>query len=191
MKRTQGGYLGVGGRRSIGSAVASSNILILSPTDHSPFVTISPSGLVATRNSTLGGSFGTCRSDLSQSSGVRYVKLSILQIGSGGAFTICFGLANGSCPINNYPGFDNNGISWQPGGNVLKNGGFVGGITTPSFTTGDVLGMVADFGAHTVKFNKNGGAFSATADITSLGTDVFVAFALGDGSTFSSVSISG
>lgn len=178
-------------RRGLMSGTHSGTVLSAatwSPTDHSAFVTIAPAN-IGTRNSTLGGAYATIRSDLAQSSGVRYVEFTILQIGSGGAFTVCVGLANGAAGLGIYAGSDNNGISWQPGGNVLKNAGFVGGITTPSFTTGDVLGMVVDLDAHTVKFNKNGAAFSATADITSLGSDVFVACTLGDGSTFSSVQL--
>ena len=162
--------------------------LVWSPTDHSQFITISSANSVATRNSTAGGATALARSDTSQSSGVRYVEFTILQIGNGAGVSMEVGCCNGSVGLNTYPGSSNNGVSYRPGGTVVKNA--ANALTgQPAYTTGDVIGMVVDLDLHTVKFNKNGGAYTSTVDITSLGADVFAAVSLGDGATFASVSI--
>ena len=158
-----------------------------SPTDHSAFITIS--GQTATRNSTSGGSSVLARSDLAQNSGVRYVEFTIAEIGNGAGISMEVGCCNGVVGLNTYPGSSNNGVSYRPNGTVIKNAANV--LTSqPTYTTGDKIGMVVDFNNRTVKFNKNGGSFTSTVDITSLSEDIFVAVSLGDGGTFSSVTLS-
>lgn len=158
-------------------------------TDHSEFITITNTNFaIATRNSTLGGSWSSARSGALLPPGSSYVEFKILEIGDG-LGKVGIGIANGAAAINTYIGADNNGCSYQFGGNTIKGGSFTG-VTPPSFTTGDVLGMSVDLDARTLKFSKNGGALSPTIDITTLGPDVFVTCSLGDGGTFSSVQLS-
>lgn len=173
----------------IGLAHAGPAPLTWSPADHSEFV--SGGGSTATRISLGGGAYQPSRSDTSQSIGVRTVTFNVTSIGSLSGVTgpgLLLGLGNGRAPINAYAGIDNNGVSLSYNGNILKNQIWTG-VSLASFTTGDTIGMVADLNAHTVKFNKNGGAYSATVDITSLGADVYVMASLGNGTTAASVQI--
>lgn len=162
--------------------------LIWSPTDHNNFVTISASGLIATRNSTAGGIAGNARSDTSQSSGIRTVVFTVLQIGSVAGMNL--GLANGAQSLSAALGESANSIAYRSNfGSIRMNGASVTAFPG-AFTTGDVIRMRANLTAHTVAFNLNGGAYNTPADISSLGTDLFVACGLTDGSTFSSVALS-
>lgn len=113
----------------------------------------------------------------------------IVQVGSsdGTGPGMMLGLGNGKSPLNNYSGSTNDGISYDARGRVLKN--TIGIAVVPSYTTGDVVGIKADLDAHTVSFNKNGGAWSAALDITSLGSEVYVTCSLGNGTTPSQVQI--
>lgn len=157
--------------------------VVWSPTDHSLYVDISVSRRMATRNNVLGGAWHSARSDTSQSSGIRSVQFTIVNVGGGGCQV---GVCNGAESFYDYVGVTNNGVSYLSNGNAIKNAAFTG--TMPgTYTTGDVIGMVVDLDAHTVKFNKNGGAYSPTIDITSLGADVFVACSLNDTAPFCSV----
>lgn len=161
---------------------------VWSPTDHSSVVTISGANAIATRNSIAGGGSQAARSDTAQSSGVRYVEFNIVEIGNGAGVPMEVGCCNGVVGLGTYPGSSNNGVSYRPNGTVIKNAANV--LTSqPTYTTGDVIGMVVDLDAHTVKFNKNGGSFTSTVSITTLGTDVFAGVSLGDGGTFSSVQL--
>lgn len=99
------------------------------------------------------------------------------------------GCCNGAALVNAYEGSTSNGVSYRPNGTVIKAG--ANALTgQPTYAKGDVVGMVIDFTARTVKFNNNGGTFTPTVDITSLGTDIFYSCTLGDGGTFSSVDVS-
>jgi lysophospholipase L1-like esterase len=144
--------------------------LVWSPTDHSEFIAVSGSG--AERLTLFGSPWTLARSDTSQSTGIRVIQAVVAQIGAG----VQIGFANGAASPNDYAGSDNNSISYWSNGNVVKGGGWALTGIDP-YTTGDTVGMTVDFAAHTVKFQKNGGAWSATVDITSLGADVYVAFA--------------
>lgn len=162
--------------------------LTWSSTDHSEFT--ATSGASATRL-VGGGAYQLSRSDTPQSVGVRTVAISVTSIGSLSGVSgpgLLLGVGNTKSPTNVYAGFDNNGVSLSWNGNVYKGGGYAG-VSLSSYTTGDVIGMTVDLNAHTVKFNKNGGLYSATVDITSLGSDVYVASSLGNGSPAASVQI--
>lgn len=159
-----------------------------SPTDHSSFLTISGNNLIATRNNTLGGNQANARSDTSQSSGLRTVFFTILQIGSTAGMNV--GLANGAESISATLGESANSIAYRNNFGSIRKGAASITASPGAYTTGDILGMKVDFNAHTVAFNKNGGAYNTAADITSLGTDLFVACGLTNGATFCSVALS-
>lgn len=143
-----------------------------SPVDRSVYVGVTSD--TATRvNDIHGGNWLTARSDLSQSSGVHYVEFHVLQA------DVVVGVANGAAMTNTYIGSDLNGVGYRSNGNVLRNGMWANpSPLPPAFVTGDTLGMQVDFTVHTVKFNKNGGAWSGTVDITALGSDLYVAVSL-------------
>ena len=162
--------------------------LVWSPADHS--LQVSVNGVQATRSSLAGAAWQGCRSDRSQSVGVRTVLLNIVQVGSSdnpAAPGMWVGVGSGKSSLNDYSGSTDDGVSYDARGRVMKNAQ----VTTnpPTYTTGDVVGIQVDLDAHTVKFNKNGGAWSAATDITSLGPDVFVTCSLGAGSVRSTVAI--
>jgi lysophospholipase L1-like esterase len=144
--------------------------LTWSATDHGPQIGVD--GPTASRTSSAGSPWQSARIDRSQSKGVRNVTFRIVEAGSGG--TVRVGLANGVVRMRDYVGADRDGVSYGSNGEIAAAG------TKPSpplapFGTGDVVGMIADLDAKTVRFNRNGGTFSAAVDISSLGPDVFVA----------------
>lgn len=158
-----------------------------SPTDHGQFVAITSGNSIATRSSTTGNAYYLTRSDLAQTSGVRYVEFAILEVGDGAFVPMDVGVCNGVAVVNNYTGNDNNALGYRPSGALIKNALQVG--STTAYTTGDIIGMLVDFTARTVKFRKNGAAFSSAIDVTSLGSDLFACCSLENGATFSSVQL--
>lgn len=152
-----------------------------SPTDHSEFVGIT--GAAATRSSPAGSAYQSARTNLSLSGSITYIEFTITNVGSGENTGpgMMVGIANGAASLSNYAGGDNNGCSYRSSGSILKN---ALGVTGPgTFTTSDVIGMAVDMPNQTVKFRKNGGAWSVTTDISSLGQEVFASCSMGNGST--------
>ena len=157
------------------------DLLPWSPTDHSQYVGII-NGAYAARISQTGSAYQSARSDLPLPPGITTVQFFVTQVGSGEGTGpgMRLGVANGVASLANYGGATNDGCTYQStNGNVVKNAGVTG--NAGSFTTGDVISMVVDMTGKTVKFSKNGGAFSADTDITSLGDDVYVCASLGNG----------
>jgi hypothetical protein len=187
----------VGPRRALlGGASTPSAVLVpvlWSQTDHEAASSISADGTTATRNTTLDNSTIGLRSDTSQSSGDHYVEYTIVNNGS--STLIRVGLANGLAPLVGAIGGDANGISYGAGGNVERGGSFVspvsGSAASATYTTGDVIGQVTDFGALTVKWNKNGGAFSGPYSISTIPGNLYIACNLGNNASFDSVKLNG
>lgn len=161
-----------------------------SPTDHSEFLTISGSNLVATRSSIFGSGSVLARSNTSQNNGTRLITFSIIRV----AGLVSCGIGNGAAALGSYAG-DANSAGYRSGGNVFLNNGFApvnGGPNVPSYMTGDSIRMQVDLDAQTLQFAKNAGAFCPTFDISSLGTNLFVMCSLSvSAGVFDSVGISG
>lgn len=153
-----------------------------SPTDRNQAIAVTAD--TATRNNVHGGGWVSVRSDLFASSGIHTVYFYVANLGP----QMEVGIANAANVT--YLGQDANSIGYRQNGGVQKGGAWVAlSPQPPPFTTGDTLGMQIDFVALTVKFNKNGGAWSGATDITSLGTSIYIATSLGDVMPFSSVQI--
>jgi len=115
--------------------------------------------------------YRSAKSATSQNAGLRYVEVFVNTAGS-----CAIGVCNASADMENYPGSDNFGASYPSDYGFFYKGGVALGTATPGlYGDGAVIGVLVDFAAHTMKTNLNGGAFSAPVDISSLGTDVFIA----------------
>jgi hypothetical protein len=142
-------------------------------TDHDSRIDISGSNNQTATHNALGSSpHPSAKSEESQTTGQRYVEFHI-DLVSGGEL-VSVGIGNGAAPISGLAaGMDtsSNSVGYSSAGNVWYNGGFAsinGDANLPSFTTGDVIGMLIDLDANTLKFRKNGGAYSATMSITAM-----------------------
>jgi hypothetical protein len=138
---------------------------IWSQTDVSQFITISGSNNeIATRNSAFGGAWVSVRSETYQTSGLRYVELTVGQ-SSGGMF---IGVGNAAEILNSAIGNPNSTAYWSIG-QIVHSNAFVTVSPAPaSFVAGDVIGMNVDLDANTIAFNKNGGTFTGTASLADL-----------------------
>jgi hypothetical protein len=126
----------------------------------------------ATRGTTAGGAYLSAKSATSQATGLRYVEVHVDVFGSAGTN---IGVGGSAANVDSHPGSDDFGVGYAANfGSFYKNGGSSGVANPGAYVAGDVIGILVDFTAHTVKMNKNGGTFSATVDITSLGTNVFI-----------------
>jgi hypothetical protein len=142
-------------------------------TDHDSRIDISGSNNQTATHNVLGSSpHPSAKSEESQTTGQRYVEFHI-DLVSGGEL-VSVGIGNGAAPISGLAaGMDtsSNSVGYSSAGNVWYNGGFAsinGDVNLPSFTTGDVIGMLIDLDTNTLKFRKNGGTYSATMSITAM-----------------------
>jgi hypothetical protein len=118
------------------------------PSDKDAGIALSGGNLIATSASS---NSGMVRSTVSVSSGTWVFEITIND--SGGDRSFC-GMANSSATITNFVGSDNNGIGYHGAGFIYKN--FVQITPAPSFTTGDVIGIVYNQSLSTIAFYKNG-----------------------------------
>jgi hypothetical protein len=129
----------------------------------------------------FGGPYISAKSATSQSAGLRYVEVHVDILGSPGTI---IGVAGTAASSGSHPGADNFGVGYANNYGAYYKGGGSSGVNNPgAYVTGDVIGILVDFTAKTVKMNLNNGTFSATVDITSLGTDVFIFGGIGAGTT--------
>lgn len=116
----------------------------------------------------VGGGWRSLRSSTSQTAGVFYVEATVTQV-SGANYVL--GVGNASAALGTYAGADANSAGINGAGLFLP-GGADSGIGAA--TTGDIIGMVVDLTANTIKFNRNNGAFSATLSISGVTGAKFV-----------------
>lgn len=92
------------------------------------------------------------------------------------------GVANASASLT-FLANDTNAVIYSRDGGVYYNYGVLGGALTNlgAYTDGDVIGCVYDPSAGTVKFNKNGGAWSSAISVPGIGVTWYAAIDLIDG----------
>lgn len=137
--------------------------------DHGGEMVISAGGI--TRSTALGPAWETARSHTSQSVGARTVQIAIDSIGAG---AVMVGVANGKTSIAASLGTNTNSVGYWNNGNTYY-GGTWGGVVPGAYTAGDTLGIQVDLAARTVRFQRNGAAWSAPLSTAALGDDLYIA----------------
>jgi lysophospholipase L1-like esterase len=136
--------------------------------DHGGEMVISAGSI--TRSTAMGPAWETARSHTSQSVGTRTVQIAIDATGTG---AVMVGVANGKANISASLGANTNSVGYWSNGNTYY-GGTWGGVVPGAYTTGDTIGIQADLTAHTVRFQKNGGVWSAPLSTAALGDDLYI-----------------
>lgn len=94
---------------------------------------------------------GMMRASVSKSSGTRYFEVKVeANITTSTAFGVCTAAAD----INSFVGKTAYGWAYEPGGYKRNNDAY--SAYGAAYTTGDVIGVLVDFGAQTLTFYKNG-----------------------------------
>ncbi len=94
---------------------------------------------------------GMMRASVSKSSGTRYFEVKVeANIATSTAFGVCTAAAD----INSFVGKTAYGWAYEPGGYKRNNDAY--SAYGAAYTTGDVIGVLVDFGAQTLTFYKNG-----------------------------------
>jgi hypothetical protein len=171
------------------AAYAAPPAITWSAADHDDVVAVS--GATSWRSSPATNAYEGCRSDTAQSKGIRTVTVALDEIGGIGVSgpKLLVGLASGKWTTRGALGLTVDSIGYNANnGNVLLNSTVLANVGVG--VSGDAIGIRSDLGLHTAQFNRNGGAWSAALDISSLGPQVYVACALGNGSPAPQVTVS-
>jgi hypothetical protein len=137
-----------------------------SPTDHNSMLGISGTNNEVLTRLSQASPNGGARSDTAQTTGQRYVEFDITTAlaPTGTISDIWLGAANGAQPLDSFPFPIPNAVVFaNDGGGIRTNDS----VNDPGFNygQGDVIGMLLDLDANTVKFRKNGGTYTAAYDI--------------------------
>lgn len=127
------------------------------------------SAILSNGDLTMSANFqSSVRSTTSHNSGKRYAEITIQSNG-----VILVGIGTASADIENYPGFDADGIGYFNADGEKYRGG-VNAAYAASYTTGDVIGIMLDCDAGTVEFSKNGAAQGVAFSTGLAGETLFV-----------------
>jgi hypothetical protein len=118
------------------------------PNDAGVGLTVSGDGMTVLDTDTTGSAV---RSTRAQSSGVRQFECAIIALGGGG---VGVGVASASSPLTSAPGGQSGSWGYRSPGTSWAQGTQVG--TWAAYGPGDIIGIVCDFNAHTIKAYKNG-----------------------------------
>jgi hypothetical protein len=123
------------------------------PADKAAGVTLSGGNLTAVMQGS-GSNQAAVRATTAKSSGVAVWEFTIVSVGGGTSV----GMAPGTMTLTHVLGQDANSYGYLSSG-IIEHSGVTG--SAPSYTTGDVIGFVLDYGAGTLFLYKNGVAVTS------------------------------
>jgi hypothetical protein len=116
------------------------------------------------------------RSEQSISSGLKYVEVYIIALGT----DVGVNIRDSAVGVETDP-WTSTGLRMQSNySQVLGPNSTFTGITSDTFTTGDTIGVLVDMTAETAKFRVNDGAFTSAVDISALTGAVFLGVGLAE-----------
>lgn len=169
-------FYGVCGRAAIDASAGGASSVTWNPADKGAGVDLSNGNLTATRNATGSTTqYHSVRATVGKSSGKWQWRSTVVQSHGLFASAHAIGLANASHNVgSDYLGSSANSIGYHADGKVYRGGSNI--VTLATYAPADVIGILWDEDGSTVQFNKNGGSWSSTIDISALSGSVFPAW---------------
>ena len=122
------------------------------------------------------GAQRAARSDTFVSDGLRYAEVEVQALGAG----MTIGIGDSAHDVAGAPGYSATSIGYNNSfGDILKNSIGTSAAFPGAYTTGDVIGVLVDLNARTVRFNLNNGAFCDTVSLSGLDTDIYLIVGMG------------
>lgn len=169
---------GANSSTATGSTAAAAGFTTLNPADKDSSITLSSGNLHFSKSG--GTTFASVRGVAGKTSGKWYYEVTQTAVG------IFVGVGNSTAALANFVGSDANSVGgWGYNDNIYSGGSVVDSFGVGGDVINDVLCVQADLDAHTVKFRKNGGSWSAAISLSGVTGTIYpmvgTATGFGDG----------